>query len=142
MARIAEIRGREVIDSRGNPTVEADVILEDGHFGRAVVPSGASTGSREAVELRDGDIDRYFGKGVLSAVANVNNALRDAVRGMDAADQEAIDRRMIELDGTENKERLGANSILAISLATAKAEAAASGQSLFRYLGGDDPGFI
>ena len=138
MARIAEIRGREVIDSRGNPTVEADVILEDGHFGRAVVPSGASTGSREAVELRDGDIDRYFGKGVLSAVANVNNALRDAVRGMDAADQEAIDRRMIELDGTENKERLGANSILAISLATAKAEAAASGQSLFRYLGRDD----
>jgi enolase len=138
MTRIAEIRGREVIDSRGNPTVEADVILEDGHFGRAVVPSGASTGSREAVELRDGDIDRYFGKGVLSAVANVNNALRDAVRGMDAADQEAIDRRMIELDGTENKERLGANSILAISLATAKAEAAASGQSLFRYLGGDD----
>jgi enolase len=138
MARIAEVRGREVIDSRGNPTVEADVILEDGHFGRAIVPSGASTGSREAVELRDGDEGRYQGKGVLSAVANVNNALRDAVRGMDAADQEAVDRRMIELDGTDNKGRLGANSILAVSLATARAEAAAGGQSLFRYLGGDD----
>jgi enolase len=138
MGRIAEIRGREVIDSRGNPTVEADVILEDGHFGRAMVPSGASTGSREAVELRDGDDRRYLGKGVLSAVANVNNAIRDAVRGMDAADQVGVDRRMIELDGTDNKGRLGANSILAVSLATAKAESAASGQSLFRYLGGTE----
>lgn len=138
MPRIAEVRGREVIDSRGNPTVEADVILEDGHFGRAAVPSGASTGSREAVELRDGDNDRYLGKGVLSAVANVNHSIRDAVRGLDASDQETIDRRMIDLDGTDNKARLGANSILAVSLASAKAAAAAAGQSLFRYLGDED----
>jgi enolase len=136
MPKIAEVRGREIIDSRGNPTVEADVILEDGHFGRAAVPSGASTGTREAVELRDGDPDRFGGKGVLGAVTHVNEALRDAVIGLDAADQEAVDRRMIELDGTENKGRLGANAILAVSLATAKAAAAAEGQSLFRYLGG------
>jgi enolase len=135
MPKIAEVRGREIIDSRGNPTVEADVILEDGHFGRAAVPSGASTGTREAVELRDGDPDRYGGKGVLSAVTHVNEELRDAVIGMEANDQEAVDRRLIELDGTENKGRLGANAILAVSLATAKAAAAAEGQSLFRYLG-------
>jgi enolase len=135
MPKIAEVRGREIIDSRGNPTVEADVILEDGHFGRAAVPSGASTGTREAVELRDGDPDRYGGKGVLSAVTHVNEELRDAVIGMEAGEQEAVDRRMIELDGTENKGRLGANAILAVSLATAKAAAAAEGQSLFRFLG-------
>jgi enolase len=135
MPKIAEIRGREVMDSRGNPTVEADVILDDGHFGRAAVPSGASTGTREAVELRDGDAGRYGGKGVLKAVAHVNGELRDAVLGLEAGDQAALDRRMIELDGTENKSRLGANAILAISLAAAKAAAAASGRSLFRTLG-------
>jgi enolase len=135
MPKIAEIRGREVMDSRGNPTVEADVILDDGHFGRAAVPSGASTGTREAVELRDGDAGRYGGKGVLEAVAHVNGELRDAVLGLEAGDQAALDRRMIELDGTENKSRLGANAILAISLAAAKAAAAASGRSLFRTLG-------
>jgi enolase len=138
MPKIAEVRGREIIDSRGNPTVEADVILEDGHFGRAAVPSGASTGTREAVELRDNDPDRYGGKGVLSAVTHVNEELRDAVIGLDAEDQEGVDRKMIELDGTDNKGRLGANALLAVSLATAKAAAAAEGQSLFRYLGGSD----
>jgi enolase len=138
MAKIAEVRGREIIDSRGNPTVEADVILEDGHFGRAAVPSGASTGTREAVELRDGDPDRYGGKGVLGAVTHVNEELRDAVMGMESTEQEAIDRCMIELDGTDNKGRLGANALLAISLANAKASAAAEGQSLFRYLGGSE----
>ena len=138
MPKIAEVRGREIVDSRGNPTVEADVILEDGHFGRAAVPSGASTGTREAVELRDNDPDRYGGKGVLSAVSHVNEELRDTVIGLDAEDQEAVDRKMIELDGTENKGRLGANALLAVSLATAKAAAAAEGQSLFRYLGGSD----
>jgi enolase len=138
MPKIAEVRGREIIDSRGNPTVEADVILEDGHFGRAAVPSGASTGTREAVELRDNDPDRYGGKGVLSAVTHVNEELRDTVIGLDAEDQEGVDRKMIELDGTDNKGRLGANALLAVSLATAKAAAAAEGQSLFRYLGGSD----
>ena len=141
MPKIAEVRGREIIDSRGNPTVEADVILEDGHFGRAAVPSGASTGTREAVELRDGDPDRYGGKGVLGAVTHVNEELRDAVIGLEAGDQEAVDRTMIDLDGTDNKGRLGANAILAVSLATAKAAAAAEGQSLFRYLGGEDAEF-
>jgi enolase len=134
MTKIAHVRAREIIDSRGNPTVEADVILADGCFGRAAVPSGASTGTREAVELRDGDKHRYLGKGVLGAVGHVNGEIRDAVVGMDAADQEALDRRLIELDGTENKGRLGANAILSVSLAAAKASAAASGQSLFRYL--------
>ncbi len=138
MPKIAEIRAREIIDSRGNPTVEADVILEDGHFGRAAVPSGASTGSREAVELRDGDPGRYGGKGVLAAVANVNGEIRNTVLGMEADDQVALDRRLIELDGTENKGRLGANAVLAVSLANAKAAAASAGQSLFRYLGGDE----
>jgi enolase len=138
MPKIAEVRGREIVDSRGNPTVEADVILEDGHFGRAAVPSGASTGTREAVELRDNDPDRYGGKGVLSAVSHVNEELRDTVIGLDAEDQEGVDRKMIDLDGTENKGRLGANALLAVSLATAKAAAAAEGQSLFRYLGGSD----
>ena len=134
MAKIVEVHGREILDSRGNPTVEADVLLEGGFSGRAGVPSGASTGVREAVELRDGDKSRYLGKGVRKAVANVNGEIFDAVRGMDAADQEALDRRLIELDGTDNKQRLGANAILAVSLAAARAAASASGQSLFRYL--------
>jgi enolase len=112
--RIVDIRGREIIDSRGNPTVEADVELDDGTIGRAAVPSGASTGTREAVELRDGDPKRYLGKGVLNAVQNVNGVLRDALVGRDPADQAAIDRRMRELDGTENKSRLGANALLAV----------------------------
>ncbi len=138
MSKIAEVRGREIIDSRGNPTVEADVILEDGHFGRAAVPSGASTGTREAVELRDGDASRYGGKGVLTAVGFVNGEVRDSVIGMDAAEQAGLDEALNKLDGTDNKGRIGANAILAVSLAAAKASAAASGQSLFRYLGGDD----
>jgi enolase len=137
MAKIVEVRAREILDSRGNPTVEADVLLEGGYSGRAAVPSGASTGTREAVELRDGDRSRYLGKGVRKAVANVNGEIRKAVEGMDAADQQALDRSLIELDGTENKRRLGANAILAVSLAAAKAAAAASGQSLFRYLHDD-----
>jgi enolase len=136
--RIVDIRGREIIDSRGNPTVEADVELEDGSVGRAAVPSGASTGTREAVELRDGDPKRYLGKGVLNAVAHVNGTLRDALVGRDAADQAALDTRMRELDGTENKSRLGANAILAVSLATAHAEARARRIPLYRHLGGDD----
>jgi enolase len=137
MAKIVEVRAREILDSRGNPTVEADVMLEGGFSGRAGVPSGASTGTREAVELRDGDKSRYLGKGVRKAVANVNGPIRDVVQGREAGDQEGLDRLLIELDGTENKSRLGANAILAVSLATAKAAAAASGQSLFRYLHDD-----
>jgi len=136
MTLIADIRGREIIDSRGNPTVEADVTLKSGVVGRAAVPSGASTGSREAVELRDGDRKRYLGKGVLKAVGHVNTALRDALLGRDAADQAGLDARMIELDGTETKGRLGANALLAISLANAHAAARDAGQPLFRHLGG------
>jgi enolase 1/2/3 len=136
--RIVDIRGREVIDSRGNPTVEADVELEDGTVGRAAVPSGASTGTREAVELRDGDPDRYLGKGVLNAVAHVNGVLRDSLVGRDPADQAGIDGRMRELDGTENKSRLGANAILAVSLASAHAAARTRRLPLYRHLGGDD----
>ena len=124
MSEIIEVRAREILDSRGNPTVEADVITADGAIGRAAVPSGASTGSREALELRDGDPARYGGKGVLKAVANANGEIRDAVRGMDVHDQAGLDRRMIELDGTDNKARLGANAILAVSLAAAHASAA------------------
>ena len=135
MLKIADIRAREILDSRGNPTVEADVTLDSGATGRAGVPSGASTGTREAVELRDGDQKRYLGKGVRKAVANVNGEIRDAVVGTAFADQRALDERMIELDGTDNKGRLGANAILAVSLAAAKAAAAAEGQSLFRHLG-------
>jgi enolase len=135
MSRIADVRGREIIDSRGNPTVEADVILESGVLGRAAVPSGASTGTREAVELRDGDRKRYLGKGVLRAVANVNGALRDAVVGKDPRDQAAIDRLMIELDGTDTKSRLGANALLAVSLATAHAASRDAGIPLYRHLG-------
>jgi len=135
MIKISEIRGREILDSRGNPTVEADVTLADGTTARAGVPSGASTGSREAVELRDGDKARYLGKGVQKAVANVNGALRDALLGNEYADQRAVDQCMIDLDGTDNKSRLGANALLAISLATAKADAASRNLSLFRHLG-------
>ena len=135
MIKISEIRGREILDSRGNPTVEADVTLADGSMARAAVPSGASTGTREAVELRDGDKSRYLGKGVQKAVANVNGELRDALLGKEFADQRALDECMIELDGTENKGRLGANALLAISLAAARAEAIANGVSLFRHLG-------
>ncbi len=135
MINISEIRGREILDSRGNPTVEADVTLADGVTARAAVPSGASTGTREAVELRDGDKARYLGKGVTKAVANVNGELRDALLGVELGDQRALDQRMIELDGSDNKGRLGANAILAISLAAAKAEAASKGVSLFRHLG-------
>jgi enolase len=135
MIRISEIRGREILDSRGNPTVEADVTLEDGTMARAAVPSGASTGTREAVELRDGDKSRYLGKGVTRAVANVNGEVRDAIVGEDFENQRALDERMIELDGTENKGRLGANALLAVSLAAARAAAQSAGKPLFRHLG-------
>jgi enolase 1/2/3 len=135
MIRITDIRGREILDSRGNPTVEADVTLEDGSFGRAGVPSGASTGAREAVELRDGDKTRYLGKGVQKAVASVNGAIRDALLADSYRDQRAIDQKMIDLDGSDNKENLGANALLAVSLALAKAEAQSQGVSLFRHLG-------
>ena len=135
MAKITQIRAREVIDSRGNPTVESDVILDDGCFGRAAVPSGASTGSREAVELRDGDTGRYGGKGVRRAVGNVIGEIASALRGMDVSDQAGLDQKMIQLDGSENKGRLGANAILAVSLAAAKANAASTGRSLFRCMG-------
>ena len=135
MSEILAVTGREILDSRGNPTVEVDVLLTSGAFGRAAVPSGASTGAHEAHELRD-DEGRYSGKGVLKAVESVNGELRDALLGMDADDQGDIDRQMLEVDGTENKSRLGANSILGVSLATAKAAAEESGLPLFRYLGG------
>ena len=134
MSEIVDVRAREVLDSRGNPTVEADVITADGAIGRAIVPSGASTGSREALELRDGDKSRYGGKGVLTAVANIQGELRDAILGMDAADQQALDRRMIELDGTDNKARLGANALLGISLAAAHAAAQEKSLPLFQSL--------
>jgi enolase len=134
MSRIVDVIGREIIDSRGNPTVEADVMLDSGVMGRAAVPSGASTGTREAVELRDGDKRRYLGKGVLRAVGHVNSELKAAVLGLDANAQADIDRRMIQLDGTDNKSRLGANALLAVSLATAQAAAADKRQPLFRHL--------
>ncbi|WP_455211690.1 phosphopyruvate hydratase [Kaarinaea lacus] len=134
---IKDIHAREIIDSRGNPTVEADVILESGIVGRAAVPSGASTGSREAIELRDGDKARYLGKGVKNAVANVNGEIRKALMSKDAAEQAALDQVMIDLDGTPNKARLGANAILSVSLAAAKAAATAKGVPLYQYLGGD-----
>jgi len=135
-APIAAVRGREILDSRGNPTVEVDVVLADGTVGRAAVPSGASTGAHEAVELRDGDKQRYLGKGVTQAVGNVNGALAKAVIGLDAADQPALDAALIAADGTENKGKLGANAILGVSLASARAAAVASGLPLYRYLGG------
>ena len=136
MTAIVDIIGREILDSRGNPTVEVDVVLEDGSLGRAAVPSGASTGAHEAVELRDGDKKRYFGKGVRMAVDAVNGEIFDAIGGMDAEAQVKIDETLIGLDGTPNKARLGANAILGVSLATAKAAAAASGLPLYRYIGG------
>jgi enolase len=136
MSAIVDIHAREILDSRGNPTVEVDVILQSGAFGRAAVPSGASTGSREAVELRDGDKNRFGGKGVLKAVEAVNNEIYDAIAGLDAEDQVAIDRAMIELDGSDNKGRMGANAILGVSLAIAKAAAEEAGLPLYRYIGG------
>ena len=136
MTTIIDIHAREILDSRGNPTVEVDVLLDDGSFGRAAVPSGASTGAHEAVELRDGDKSRYLGKGVLKAVNAVNDEITDAILGLDAEDQRDIDHVMIELDGTENKARLGANAILGTSLAVAKAAANARGLPLYSYIGG------
>jgi len=136
MTAIVDIIGREILDSRGNPTVEVDVVLEDGSFGRAAVPSGASTGAHEAVELRDGDKKRFGGKGVLKAVANVVSEILDAIEDMDAEDQVAVDEALIALDGTPNKARLGANAILGVSLAVAKAAAASRGLPLYRYVGG------
>src|SRR5262249_11202196 len=133
---ITNIVAREILDSRGNPTVEVDVTLEDGSLGRAAVPSGASTGAHEAVELRDGDPKRYSGKGVLRAIAAVNRDIFDAIGGMEAEDQVKIDRTMTALDGTSNKNKLGANAILGVSLAVAKAAAQASGLPLYRYVGG------
>lgn len=139
MAKIKTLQAREILDSRGNPTVEADVVLDSGAFGRAAVPSGASTGTREAVELRDGDKNRYQGKGVRKAVENTNTVIRDLLVGLDARDQQAIDEKMIALDGTDNKGRLGANAILAASLAVAKAAAADSGVPLYRHLNPKGP---
>jgi enolase len=138
MSAISRVHGRQILDSRGNPTVEVDVELESGGRGRAAVPSGASTGAHEAVELRDGDRGAYLGKGVLRAVANVDGEIAAAVRGLDAADQRALDERLIELDGTPNKGRLGANAILGVSLAAARAAAAEAGVPLYRWLGGDE----
>ena len=139
MSSIVDVVAREILDSRGNPTVEADVLLESGVMGRAAVPSGASTGSREAIELRDGDASRYLGKGVLQAVENINTEISEAIIGLDAQEQAFIDQTMIELDGTENKSRLGANAILAVSMAVAKAAAEESGLPLYRYFGGMGP---
>src|SRR5262245_42230295 len=136
MTAIVDIIGREILDSRGNPTVEVDVVLEDGSYGRAAVPSGASTGAHEAVELRDGDKKRYLGKGVQKAVAAVTGEIFDAIGGMDAEQQAKIDETMIALDGTPNKGRLGANAVLGVSLAVAKAAAATRGLPLYRYVGG------
>ncbi len=136
MSAIVDIVGREVLDSRGNPTVECDVLLESGIMGRAAVPSGASTGTREAVELRDGDKHRYLGKGVLRAVDNINNEITQAVLGLDASEQAFLDKTLIDLDGTPNKGRLGANAILAVSMAVAKAAAEEAGLPLYRYFGG------
>ena len=136
MSTIVDIIGREVIDSRGNPTVECDVLLESGTMGRAAVPSGASTGSREAIELRDGDKGRFLGKGVLRAVENINTEISEAIMGLDATEQAYIDKTLIELDGTDNKARLGANATLAVSMAVAKAAAEESGLPLYRYFGG------
>jgi enolase len=139
MSAIVDVIAREILDSRGNPTVEADVLLESGVMGRAAVPSGASTGSREAIELRDGDAGRFLGKGVLRAVENVNTEISEAIIGLDAEEQTFIDRTMIELDDTDNKSRLGANAILAVSMAVAKAAAEEAGLPLYRYFGGSSP---
>ncbi len=134
MAKIVDIKAREILDSRGNPSIEADVILASGHIGSAMVPSGASTGEREAIELRDGDAARYLGKGVLKAVEFVNTEIRDAVIGLDAADQAGLDAAMIKLDGTENKGRIGANAILGVSMAAMRASALEAGEPLYRYM--------
>jgi len=139
MSSIVDVVAREILDSRGNPTVEADVLLESGVMGRAAVPSGASTGSREAIELRDGDAARFLGKGVMLAVENVNTEISEAIIGLDAQEQAFIDQTMIDLDGTDNKSRLGANAILAVSMAVAKAAAEESGLPLYRYFGGMSP---
>jgi len=139
MSAIVDVFAREILDSRGNPTVEAEVILESGILGRAAVPSGASVGTKEAVELRDNDSQRYFGKGVLKAVENINSEISEALMGLDAIEQNFIDQTLIDLDGTDNKARLGANAILAVSLAVAKAAAEDSGIPLYRYLGGSGP---
>ncbi|MDO9467720.1 MAG: phosphopyruvate hydratase [Thiobacillus sp.] len=139
MSAIIDVIAREILDSRGNPTVEADVLLESGVMGRAAVPSGASTGSREAIELRDGDTSRYLGKGVLKAVEHVNTEICEAIIGLDVEDQAFIDKTMIDLDGTENKSRLGANAMLAVSMACARAAAEQAGLPLYRYLGGAAP---
>ena len=136
MSSIVDVVAREILDSRGNPTVEADVLLESGVMGRAAVPSGASTGTREAIELRDGDKQRYLGKGVLHAVENINTEISEAIMGLDATEQSFIDKILIDLDGTENKERLGANALLAVSMAVAKAAADECGLPLYRYFGG------
>jgi enolase len=136
MSAIVDIVGREILDSRGNPTVECDVLLESGTMGRAAVPSGASTGSREAIELRDGDKSRYLGKGVLKAVEHINTEISESVLGLDASEQAFLDKTMIDLDGTENKSRLGANALLAVSMAVARAAAEESGLPLYRYFGG------
>jgi enolase len=138
MPAIKRVHGRQILDSRGNPTVEVDVLLENGAFGRAAVPSGASTGIYEAVELRDGDKSKYLGRGVLKAVENINKAIAPKLEGFEAADQRALDALMISLDGTENKGKLGANAILGVSMAAAKASAASAGMPLFRYLGGSN----
>jgi enolase len=136
MSAIVDIVGREILDSRGNPTVECDVLLESGVMGRAAVPSGASTGSREAIELRDGDMSRYLGKGVLKAVEHINTEISEAVLGLDASEQSFLDKTLIDLDGTDNKGRLGANAMLAVSMAVARAAAEESGLPLYRYFGG------
>ncbi|MEO6171448.1 MAG: phosphopyruvate hydratase [Lysobacter sp.] len=142
MTEIAKVHAREILDSRGNPTLEAEITLADGSFGRAMVPSGASTGSKEAVELRDGDKTRYLGKGVRTAVENVNTTIAKALVGMDAADQAGIDRRLIDLDGTSNKARLGANALLGVSMANAHAMACSRRLPLWKYLAGDRPGVL
>ncbi len=142
MTAIVDVHARQILDSRGNPTVEVDVTLEDGSMGRAAVPSGASTGAHEAVELRDGDKGRWGGKGVMKAVQAVNGEIAETVVGMDAEDQAALDAAMIALDGTENKGRLGANAILGVSLASAKAAADALGMPLYRYVGGVDANLL
>ena len=139
MSAIVDVIAREIIDSRGNPTIEADVLLESGVLGRAAVPSGASVGTKEAVELRDGDMQRYFGLGVLKAVGNVNTEIAESIMGLDSMEQNFIDQTLIELDGSDNKSRLGANAILAVSLAVAKAAAEEAGLPLYRYLGGAGP---
>ena len=136
MSAIVDIIGREILDSRGNPTVECDVLLESGTMGRAAVPSGASTGSREAIELRDGEAGRYSGKGVLKAVEHINTEISEAIMGLDASEQAFLDKTLLELDGTDNKSRLGANAMLAVSMAVAKAAAEEAGLPLYRYFGG------